>query len=199
MKKARAGAPGQRGFTILEIMITLVVTATGLLGLASLMSRTSAASLETAMRSRATVYLQDMVDRISSNRSGDWNEALGMHGNHSHICPAPVNAINEACRWGNILAGTEDNTEGSTSFGYRGCLVALENAPDGSGHARTIQVTVAWASPKEGVAPPDTCGQGELTEAGRDDQRRTVSAVVRLPLLSSKGLGTVDETATHID
>jgi type IV pilus assembly protein PilV len=60
---------GQSGFSLLEIMITLVIIAVGLMGFAGMMVK-SAANNRTAMqRSLATMYAYDIIDCMRVNRT----------------------------------------------------------------------------------------------------------------------------------
>jgi type IV pilus assembly protein PilV len=57
-----------RGFTLLEVLITLVVLMFGLLGLAGLMAKGQRASFEAFQRQQALSYATDIAERIRSNR-----------------------------------------------------------------------------------------------------------------------------------
>ena len=59
----------QRGFTLLEVLITLIILAIGMLGLANLQSKIHVTEVESYQRAHAVLLLQDMVDRIHSNRA----------------------------------------------------------------------------------------------------------------------------------
>ena len=52
----------------MEVLVTLVVTAFGLLGLAGLQYRVQMSDVESYQRAQALVLLQDMSSRISTNR-----------------------------------------------------------------------------------------------------------------------------------
>ena len=56
------------GFTLLEVLVSLVIIMLGLLGLAGLMARMQQAELESYQRSQAIVLLYDMVERIQANK-----------------------------------------------------------------------------------------------------------------------------------
>ena len=59
----------QRGFTILEVLIALVITLLGLLGIAALQSQLQVGELESYQRSQALLLLSDINDRINTQRS----------------------------------------------------------------------------------------------------------------------------------
>ena len=57
------------GFALVESMVTVVVVAFGLLGVAGLVSRSFYAEAEAMQRAQAAMLLQDMVTRIEGNRA----------------------------------------------------------------------------------------------------------------------------------
>jgi len=57
-----------RGFNLLEVLVALVVTMIGLLGIAGLQARAHTAELESYQRAQALVLLYDMVNRINNNQ-----------------------------------------------------------------------------------------------------------------------------------
>ena len=57
----------QRGFTLLEVLIAIVVMAIGLLGLASLHARGLQFTHDAYLRSQATVHAYDIMERIRNN------------------------------------------------------------------------------------------------------------------------------------
>ena len=61
---------GQRGVGLIEVLISLVVIAIGLLGLAALQGKAQKAELESYQRSQALILLQDVAGRLRANRNG---------------------------------------------------------------------------------------------------------------------------------
>jgi type IV pilus assembly protein PilV len=69
------------GFTLLEVLVSIVVLAFGLMGLAGLMTVGLKSNHSAYMRSQATVLATDIMDRIRANRQAAmlnrYNLALG--------------------------------------------------------------------------------------------------------------------------
>ncbi|TMH30961.1 MAG: type IV pilus modification protein PilV, partial [Betaproteobacteria bacterium] len=57
-----------RGFTLIEVLISMLIMAIGLLGLAGMQAVAQRAEVESYQRAQALVLVQDMVDRVNANR-----------------------------------------------------------------------------------------------------------------------------------
>jgi len=60
------------GFTLIEVLITIIVLAIGLLGMAALQSTGLKNNNSAYMRSQATVLAYDMADRMRANSKGTY-------------------------------------------------------------------------------------------------------------------------------
>lgn len=106
----------QRGFTLVEILIALVVLSIGLLGLAALQLMSLRSNHGSAMRSQATFLAYDIVDRMRANRSaaldGAYNIGLGEEGLAGTI------AGDDLIAWKQNIARTLPaiDNEGETEF-----------------------------------------------------------------------------------
>lgn len=58
----------QQGFNLLEILVSLLVLCIGLLGLVGMQAAAQQAEMESYQRAQAMVLLNDVVDRINTNR-----------------------------------------------------------------------------------------------------------------------------------
>lgn len=71
----------QTGFTLIEVLITVVVLAIGLLGLAGLQATALSYNSTAYQRSQATSLTYDIIDRARANldaaRAGDYSVAFG--------------------------------------------------------------------------------------------------------------------------
>ncbi len=67
----------QTGFTLLEVLVSVIVLAIGLLGLAGLQASSMRFNQSAYLRSQATVMAYDIIDRMRANivsaRNGDYN------------------------------------------------------------------------------------------------------------------------------
>lgn len=69
-----------RGFTLIEVLVTLVILSVAFLGLAALVGKTLQYNKSAYARSQATAAAADIVDRLRANRAaalaGQYNLAL---------------------------------------------------------------------------------------------------------------------------
>jgi type IV pilus assembly protein PilV len=168
-----------RGFTLIEILVTLVVTAVGLLGLAGFVVRASTLGSDTVQRARAVILLNDMASRIGNDKAA---AAAGsfvkgqVYGASVQACGALNGADRQLCEWNNLLAGANDGGSGAAFLGYRGC-VTRPNATD-----PVFVVTVTWGSLSRGAPPADQCGTGVF---GDESLRRVLRTQVRVATLKA--------------
>ncbi|MFP5393688.1 MAG: type IV pilus modification protein PilV, partial [Gammaproteobacteria bacterium] len=59
----------QRGFSLIEIMVTLVVMSIGLLGLGGIILTSMKNNQSAEARTQATVLVNDILDRMRANRT----------------------------------------------------------------------------------------------------------------------------------
>lgn len=188
MCSANRGISAQSGFTLIEILVTILILAVGLLGLAGLQSKMLSTEFEAYQRSHALVLVQDMVSRINANRAAaraSEYSGTAVYGTGSSLgsnCDAAADMVAfDLCSWSAALQGAA-TTVGSDAvgamIGARGCIETLS----GSATSEVIlRVTVAWQGMSPTVAPSLGCGEGDY---GTDDKmRRAVSMVVTLAYL----------------
>lgn len=183
----------QRGFTLLEVLITIIVLAFGLLGLASLQGTMHLAEVESYQRAQAVVLLNDMVSRLQANRLTAPLYVVAVTApvgtdvaNDPADCTASI-AARDLCEWAAQLRGTaETRTVSGTvqnvgaMVGARGCVEQLQAADGTNGICAPgiYRVTVAWQGLHPTSEPALSCAQ-DLYGAN-DALRRAVSTVVSL-------------------
>lgn len=176
-------ATGQSGMTMLEVLITLVILAFGLLGLAGLNIKIQMLEMEAYQRAQGILLLNDMVRRIQANSA----DAASYLSNPA-TCPASptTQAGRDLCDWVNALEGAAESSSGTrvgAMIGARGCIAQLQAPDPTTGVCRPgmYRVTVAWQGMGATAAPSLTCGQGQY---GSDDALRRAIAndlVIGLP------------------
>ena len=169
----------QSGFTMIEILVTIAILVIGLLGLAAMQTLSTLAELEAYQRSQALVLVRDMADRMQANKANIVSYVGGDVGLVENDCSGLVGAQLDLCEWGNQLNGASEKADAGARnvgamIGARGCVVRLDPT--------TFLVTVAWQGLSRAGKPMEACGQDAY---GDDQQRRTVSTVVRLALLAA--------------
>lgn len=172
---------GQRGTSMIEVLVTLVIVAIGLLGLAGLQSRLQVSEMEAYQRSQALILLQDMANRLAANRANaDAYETATPLG-AGITCPTATATRQQAdfSEWCAALQGAAE-TMGAARVGAmvggRGCIEEF-----GAGE---YLITVAWQGLSPISAPAPACGQGSYDTAGTactgDLCRRVVTTIVRI-------------------
>lgn len=190
----------EAGFSMLEVLVSILIMVVGMLGFIGLQARAQVAEVEAYQRGQALILVQDMVDRLNTNRkaagcyvittdTAAGSPALGTGYGGTPACTASVGttatravASNDLVEWHNALLGTTETLGGNpvgTILGARGCV---------SYDAATLQyrVAVAWQGLVPTVAPTvanaaATCG---LNQYGNDAQRREVSATLMIAVLN---------------
>jgi type IV pilus assembly protein PilV len=183
----------QRGATLIEVLVTLLIVAFGLFGLVGLQARLQTAEMESYQRSQALILLNDMASRIAINRRMASSYVTTTPLGTGIACPTGTGTRQQvdAMEWCNALQGaaeTSGNTKMGAMIGGRGCVQDLGN--------NEYLITVAWqglvpiAAPAEGaacgkdqydVAPTATAPNPQCTA---DRCRRIVTTLVRIGTLS---------------
>lgn len=185
------------GTTLLEVLVTIVILASGLLGLAALQVVLMTSEAEAYQRAQAILLVNDMVERITTNRIAAASYvSTTVRGTGDTTLPAqcavsPATQLStDLCDWGRALQGAaEKKTVGgvTTQVGGlgsgRGCieLVQAEDATAGVCKPAIYRVTVAWQGSNKTTEPTVTCGAGLYGGTGF---RRAISTQVSIGLPS---------------
>lgn len=189
-----ATLPSQRGISMIEVLVTIVILAFGLLGLVGLQSRLQVSEMDAYQRAQALLLLEDMANRIAANRTEAGSYITASAVGTGMDCPTTVDttAQRDLGEWCNALKGaSETRTVGGVAsrvgafMGGRGCVESL-----GSGE---YMVTVAWQGMSPVSAPPASvaCGKNSYNAAAGsgspcvDDLcRRVLTTIVRIATLT---------------
>ena len=176
------------GFSLLEALITMVILAFGLLGLAGFQVKTQILQVEALQRAQAILLVEDMVNRVSANRANAASyvtnpaQPAGFDDSQPKSCglssPPITGAALDVCEWSNVLKGaTETKTRGLTTDAVgamtdaRGCidLIAGSVPP-------VYRVSVAWQGMSVQTAPLIPCGA--FRYGSNDGYRRAFALTV---------------------
>ena len=64
--------PRQRGFSLLEVMVTLSIVSVGALGMAGLQTVSLRTNNNALLESQAATLVQDLIERVRANPDGDY-------------------------------------------------------------------------------------------------------------------------------
>lgn len=178
------------GFSMIEVLVTIVILTFGLLGLAGLQMRIQTAEMEAYQRSQALVLLNNMVERINANRANAAAyvsaSTLGTDDDQPASCTAlAVGPARDRCEWSNDLKGAGERASGNVGamIGGRGCIVQVQapNPAAGVCSPGIYRVSVVWQGLASTASSSNPCGQGLY---GDDALRRVVSAQTAVGLVS---------------
>nr|WP_229503829.1 type IV pilus modification protein PilV [Massilia putida] len=180
------------GLSLVEVLVTVVVLAFGLLGIAALQAKMQVGSIESYQRAQAVVLLDDMRARVLGNpvHAADYltSTPLGTGDTQPADCTSlAIGSARDVCEWSQELKGAAEQTASGTNsgamIGARGCVEQLQ-APDptaGVCQPGIYRVTVAWQGMHETRASPLACGKDLY---GPDANRRAIAVQVTIGLPS---------------
>lgn len=188
----------QRGFTLIEALVAMLILVFGMLGTAGLMVRAQQAEFESYQRKQALILIDDFVSRAQANRTvaddcyaittdtstgtpylGTGNSTVFNCTAGSPQAAARANADLPALEA--ALLGAGETTGGSNVgalLNARGCVSVTGDDVAGF----TFTVSIAWQGSVETGAPPAsaTCGKDQY---GSESLRRVVTATFFVPNL----------------
>jgi type IV pilus assembly protein PilV len=190
MKPDRA----QQGFTMLEILVSLLLIVFGLLGMLGLQAQATIAEFESYQRGQALILAQDMVDRINANRKAGLCYALTDpasgtpqlgSGSATPVCAAAVGtpvtramATQDLADWHQALLGAAERTGGTTGTRV-GAMLNARGCVTFNAVTQLFRVAVAWQGMGPTVAPTGNCGSGQY-HASNDAYRREIAVEFRM-------------------
>ena len=121
----------QRGFTLLEVLITVVIFSVGLLGIAGLQMTGMKHTHNSHLRSVATTQAIDMADRMRANmegvQGGEYVKAFNCTTSSVDCASSPCTAAQLAeydmCQW------TSETTAALPGGALAGAAVCLDDSP----------------------------------------------------------------------
>lgn len=186
-RTAAAPRRGQRGATLIEILVTLVILMVGLLGLVGVMIQSQRSQTESYQRVQALMLVQDMAARMNANKAvASCYVYSGFLGTNGITVPAASSCATgsstqkaqmaqDLSEWNDLLKGRSEqsgSTDVGAMLGARGCVAQ-------GASAGIYQISIAWQGTAGLSGPPDgiTCGTGEY---GGETYRRAVAITVQM-------------------
>lgn len=140
----------QTGFSLVEVLITLVIMSVGMLGIAGLYVQSMQAGRTSMFRHHAVTLAGDVADRIRANPTADiaYTAAVGVNNNcilGGIDCTPTQMAANDILLWKDQAANT-----------LPGGDVTIVLTPEAGLVPPTYQITVSWTEPGQVPAPTYT-------------------------------------------
>jgi type IV pilus assembly protein PilV len=194
-----------RGFSMIEVLVSLLIIMLGLMGLAGMLTRLQQSEFESYQRSQALVLLQDIVDRINVHRATavcfqltnatTGTPSFGTGYSSTPACSAGTandnaEAVTAMTEWDGLLKGSAETSGGAAAgamVGARGCISydATTELLDPTGavipSTGIYTVAVAWQGTTDTFAPVVNCGNGQY---GNETRRRLVFSTFRVAKLN---------------
>ena len=190
----RRAVSTQAGATLIEVLVSMIILAVGLLSLVVLHGRLHLLQMESYQRSQALVLLEDLANRIYLNRSDALSYVtvggpIGGSGDADNCPvvdpadPAVTRTQRDLAEWCRALEGAGetllDGSDVGAMVGGRACVQALGT--------NRFMLTVAWQGLAPIAAPPATvtCGANlynspDGTPCANDECRRVMTTIVHL-------------------
>ncbi len=189
-----AGMPKSRGFTLIEVLITVFVAGIGLLAVAGLQAMSKKFNYDAVQRTTASTLAQSMVESMRTNPgfldsyitadASSMSSAVDCGAADARCSPLEIAAY-DLQRWSQSLSGAEARVDGEDVGG----LVDATGCIQKGGVTGLYTVAIAWRG-ITGIGPPDNddpaddparnpCGLGlnrydDPRESGDDERMRRV-------------------------
>lgn len=177
----------QRGFSLLELLVSLVVFSIGLLGIAGLQMLSKQAAYEGMQRTIASQVAYGLLEDMRTNGAGIsvYDAANDLGGgtltglpvsscrDANTPCSPAQKAVHDLWYWEQMVDGAQEVGQEGQSGGILFPTVCIDGP--GAGLAGVYSVSVAWRGGVE-LSNPDTsqCGAGSGNYGDGDRYRRVI-------------------------
>lgn len=167
----------QAGASLIEVLVSMVIVAFGVLGFVGLQVQTTVSQVEAYQRAQALILVNDIAQRMKLNRTG---AAAYVGTNIGTSDPgtcttATTAAAKDICEWSNLIRGETEKlgtTPVGAMLGARGCIT--------NPSANFYVLSIAWQGVRATGAPASGCGLNAYSD---EKMRRVVTTVVRMATL----------------
>ncbi|MEM9386119.1 MAG: type IV pilus modification protein PilV [Pseudomonadota bacterium] len=149
----------QRGLSLVEVLVTLVVISIGMLGIAALYVESLRVGYTALSRTRAVSLAADMADRIRSNPAGEATYAAGNNvagSNAPFACAETAGVAAIACdpdelaefdiwQWKTLIGNSSEDS--AIQLGLPGGIGTIDY--DDTTFPSTFVITVSWTERDE--------------------------------------------------
>jgi type IV pilus assembly protein PilV len=188
------------GFTMMEVLITMIIILLGLLGIVALQGKAQLAQLEAYQRTQAILIMQDIVDRMNASRvavtcftvttnTTDGTPYLGEGVAAPTGCTASTTNYNNKAN--DAIAAIDAFLDGSAESlaslpagamtGARACISYDTTSEVGGPGTGYYQIIVAWQGLGDLTVPTVNCANNLY---GDETRRRAVSTFIRFANLT---------------
>lgn len=194
-------ARNNAGFSLIEVLITMIIILVGLLSIAALQAKAQIAEFESYQRAQGLILLSDIIDRVNLNRETlscfaittnttagtPFIGAAGSGHMGTPACGASTTAYNNIAN--NAINALDDLLQGAAEceggtcdvgamIGARACI-SYDASTDLPGKPGTglYTVVVTWQALAALTAPSYNCANGLY---GNENMRRAVSTQIRI-------------------
>lgn len=156
----------QNGMTFIEVLISLVIIITGILGAVAMQATAKQGSFDAMQRSLASSLAEDILSRMRANSpvtlaaydavnygGGNYPEPAERCVTNAAACTAAEMLANDQFEWELALMGGDVTIAGQNAGGLIGAIGCINVA------VNTVTVVVSWQGRQEiSDAQKDTCG-----------------------------------------
>jgi type IV pilus assembly protein PilV len=177
------------GFSLVEVMVSVLVTSVSLLGMAGMQITSKRAGHEAIQRTAATAMAMDILERMRSNPQAvaaysaaaigggsiEAEPSPNCSNDDTEICTSLQLAAHDLWEWEQMIDGATETRIVDESTVYTGGLVNPTGCIAINGGL--VTVTMVWEGFEELSSPGDNlCGAG-ADKYGADDARRQLISV----------------------
>lgn len=136
------------GFTLVEVLVTMVILSAGLLGIAALHTATLRNNLDSVLRSQASALAADIADRMRANRNAALagGYVIALADAAPSLTGTPTLAQRDLNAWRTLLAQALPNGTGAVALNADVCMITVQWGERGRQGESTATQTVQFVT-----------------------------------------------------